>query len=218
MDQEDGLRLSESRELPQRDLLPSRWPRSLPRDARIHPLESLKRLLAFFGLLFPAGAETTRSALGGALLAFVQNPEQLARLKSDSGLMRSSIEEIVRWTTPSIYKRRTAVIDTEIAGQPIRRGDKVTFWEMSANRDESAWDRPFDFDIGRWPNKHLGFGVGVHFCLGASLARMEIQVVLEALAERFDGFELAGEYSWMPNNRLLGLTRLEVRAHPAQGG
>ena len=169
-------------------------------------------LLGFFSLLFPAGAETTRSALGGAVKAFAEFPEQFERLKNDVELTESAIEEIVRWTTPSIYKRRTAVQDTELGGRKIRRGDKVTHWEMSANRDERAFTDPFTFDIGRRPNKHLGFGGGVHFCLGVSLARMEIKVALDVLTERFQQFEIVGDHAWMPNNRLLGLTKLEICA------
>ncbi len=169
-------------------------------------------LLGFFGLLFPAGAETTRSALGGAAKAFAEFPEQFERLKNDAELIESAVEEIVRWTTPSIYKRRTAVEDTELGGRKIHRGDKVTHWEMSANRDERAFADPFTFDIGRWPNKHLGFGAGVHFCLGVSLARLEIQVVLDVLTERFQQLEIVGDHAWMPNNRLLGLTKLEICA------
>ena len=169
-------------------------------------------LLGFFSLLFPAGAETTRSALGGAVKAFAEFPEQFERLKNDVELTESAIEEIVRWTTPSIYKRRTAVQDTELGDRKIRRGDKVTHWEMSANRDERAFTDPFTFDIGRRPNKHLGFGGGVHFCLGVSLARMEIKVALDVLTERFQQFEIVGDHAWMPNNRLLGLTKLEICA------
>ncbi len=170
-----------------------------------------RELIAFFNLLFPAGAETTRSAIAGAVQAFIEFPEEFKRLKRQPQLMRAAVEEVVRWTTPSVYKRRTATCDAEILGQPIRAGDKVTFWEMSANRDERAFEDPFRFDIGRWPNKHLGFGAGVHFCLGASLARMELTVALRNLCARYDGFEPGGEKSWMPNNRLFGLRKLEVR-------
>ena len=90
----------------------------------------------------------------------------------------------MRWTTPSVYKRRTASRDVELAGVPIAAGDKVTFWEMSANRDERAFVDPFRFDVGRSPNPHLGFGWGAHFCLGASLARLEIRVTLDLLIDR----------------------------------
>ena len=168
--------------------------------------------VAFFTLLFPAGAETTRSALGGAIAAFAEFPEQYQRLRSQpEALRRSAVEEVVRWTTPSVYKRRTAVRDTQLHGQLIRAGDKVTFWEMSANRDARAFDDPFRFDVARWPNKHLGFGAGVHFCLGASLARLELGIALVALARRFAGFEPAGVPRWTPNNRLFGLQSLQVR-------
>jgi cytochrome P450 len=118
----------------------------------------------------------------------------------------------VRWTTPSIYKRRTAKIDTELAGRAIRAGDKVTFWEMSANRDERAFDTPFTFDATRSPNPHLGFGYGVHVCLGSMLARLEMRVGFEALLARAEGFALAGEVDWMPSNRLLGIRRMPITA------
>jgi cytochrome P450 len=173
-------------------------------------------LIAFFALLFPAGAETTRSAIAGALKAFIDHPDQFDRLVADPSLVPSAVEEIVRWTTPSIYKRRTASRDVDLAGTAIAAGDKVTFWEMSANRDERVFADPFVFDVGRNPNPHLGFGWGAHFCLGASLARLEIRVALELLVERYAGFELAGPTAWMPNNRLLGLKALPVRMIPRQ--
>lgn len=101
-------------------------------------------------------------------------------------------------------------MDTELAGVRIRRGDKVTVWEMSANRDERVFDDPFRFDIGRHPNPHIGFGKGAHFCLGAALARQEIRLTLELLAEHVEEIRLVGETEWMPNNRLFGLRRLPL--------
>ena len=166
---------------------------------------------SFFIMLFSAGSETTRSAIGGSMLAFIQNPDQLQKLRDDQNLMRWALEEIVRWTTPTVYKRRTVMADTEIGGQAIKANQKVTVWEMSANRDESKFDRPFEFDIARKPNRHIGFGAGVHFCLGANLARLEIRTVLEELLTRYKGFELAGEPRWTPSNRLLGLKSLPLR-------
>ncbi len=163
-------------------------------------------------MLFSAGSETTRSAIGGAMLAFTQNPDQLQKLRGDPGLMRWALEENVRWTTPSIYKRRTVTEDTIIGGQKIAANQKVTVWEMSANRDETKFDQPFDFNIGRRPNRHIGFGAGVHFCLGANLARLEIRSVLEELMPRYKDFELAGEPRWTPSNCLLGLKYLPLRA------
>ena len=173
-----------------------------------------EELIAFFALLFPAGAETTRSALAGAVKAFVDHPQEYARLRADPALVPAAIEEIIRWTTPSIYKRRTASRDVELAGVPIAAGDKVTFWEMSANRDERAFADPQRFDVGRSPNPHLGFGWGAHFCLGAALARLEIKVTLELLLDRCAGFEATGPTAWMPNNRLFGLKTLPVRLIP----
>ena len=171
-----------------------------------------RELRAFFDLLFPAGAETTRSAIAGTLLALIENPQELERLRADPGLMKTFVEEAVRWTTPSVYKRRTAACDTELRGTAIRRGQKVTVWEASANRDEEAFTDPFRFDVGRDPNDHVGFGIGVHFCLGANLARLELRVIFEELVARFESFALAGELEWTNNNRLVGLLKLPVRA------
>jgi cytochrome P450 len=128
--------------------------------------------------------------------------------------MKTAVDEIVRWTSPSVYKRRTAACDTELRGQVIRQGQKVTLWEMSANRDEDVFADPFRFDVARTPNLHVGFGLGTHFCLGASLARLEIRIIFEELLDRFDRFELTGEPTWTNNNRLVGLTHLPVRATP----
>jgi cytochrome P450 len=172
-------------------------------------------LIAFFALLFPAGAETTRSAIGGAVHAFAEHPAELDRLRADPTLLPTAVEEIVRFTTPSVYKRRTASRDVDLAGMPIAAGDKVTFWEMSANRDGAVFADPDRFDVGRSPNPHLGFGWGAHFCLGASLARLEIRVTLELLVERDLRIEQIGPIAWMPNNRLFGLKQLPVRLVPA---
>jgi cytochrome P450 len=178
-------------------------------SAQLNNLE----LRAFFNLLFPAGAETTRGSIAGGLLALIENPNELERLRENSELMKPAIEEIVRWTSPSVYKRRTATRDTELRGQPIREGQKVTVWEMSANRDEDTFEESFRFDVGRDPNYHVGFGLGTHFCLGANLARLEIRVMFEELLERYKSFELMGPLAWTNNNRLLSLTELPLRLH-----
>ena len=107
----------------------------------------------------------------------------MARLRADRALVPTTVEEMVRWTSPSVYKRRTATADVVLGGQMIRAGDKVTVWEMSANRDDAVFADPFRFDVGRDPNPHVGFGHGAHFCLGANLARLEIRVVLEELLD-----------------------------------
>jgi cytochrome P450 len=171
-------------------------------------------LRSFFGLLFPAGAETTTRSISGGFLALLERPESWQSLQANPEHMKTAVEEIVRWTTPSCYKRRTATRDVEMHGKRIREGDKVTFWEMSANRDERVFERPFEFDITRSPNPHLGFGAGVHFCLGSALARLELKVVFEELLASGFSFELAGDLQWTPNNRLLGLRRFPVRAIP----
>ena len=169
-------------------------------------------LRSFFGLLFPAGAETTTRSISGGMLALIERPESWQELQANDGTIKTAIEEIVRWTTPSCYKRRTAMRDIKHSGKLIREGDKVTFWEMSANRDERVFTDPFRFDVARSPNKHLGFGAGIHFCLGTSLARLELKVVFEELLRCGLRFELDGDPEWTPNNRLTGMTSLPIRA------
>ncbi len=164
-----------------------------------------EELINFFILLFPAGAETTRSAIGGGLRTLIEHPDQLARLRAEPDLLRPAIEEIARWTTPSIYKRRTVTRNTELCGKSLKEGDKLTIWEMSANRDDRAFENPDRFDITRSPNPHLTYGKGAHICLGAGLARMELRISFEELFRRVRHFEIAGPADWMPNNRLLGL-------------
>ncbi|HEY2840853.1 MAG TPA: cytochrome P450 [Pirellulales bacterium] len=173
-----------------------------------------QELRAFFNLLFPAGAETTRGSIAGGLLALMENPEELERLRNGPQLMKTAIEEMVRWTSPSVYKRRTTTRDAELKGRLIRQGQKVTVWEMSANRDDDAFENPFRFDVGRDPNNHVGFGLGTHFCLGANLARLEIRVMFEELLERYERFEVTGPLAWTNNNRLLSLTQLPLRVFP----
>ena len=168
-------------------------------------------LRSFFALLFPAGAETTTRAISGGMLAMLENPNEWQKLRAEPELIKTAVEEIIRWTTPSAYKRRTATCETEIHGLNIREGDKVTFWEMSANRDSTVFDSPFEFNIARSPNKHLGFGAGVHFCLGAALARLELRIVFEELVHFEHTLSLNGDPQWMPNNRLVGLKSLPVR-------
>src|SRR5205085_11208669 len=142
----------------------------------------------------------------------MENAGQLERLRG-AGIaeMRTAIDEILRWTTPSIYKRRTATRDVSFKGQPIRAGDKVTYWDMSANRDAAVFDAPFRFDIARSPNRHVTFGFGAHVCLGASLARMEMRIAFTELLARIETFTQEGPIAWMPNNRLLGIRHMPVR-------
>jgi cytochrome P450 len=168
-------------------------------------------LTLFFALLFTAGAETTRKALAGGVRALAERPDQLALLRARPALLDGAIEEIVRWTSPSAYKRRTATEDVALGDEALRAGDKVTIWEASANRDERTFADPFRFDVARDPNPHLGFGQGRHYCLGANLARLEMRVMLEELLARFARFEITGPVRWTRDNRLLGLDRLPLR-------
>jgi len=165
---------------------------------------------AFFLLLVTAGIETTKSAISGGMLALLEHPEQWAALKADRARLPSAIEEIIRWTTPIHYFRRTATRETRIGGQEIRREDPVVVWYSSANRDEAVFEDPFRFDIAREANDHLAFGFGRHFCLGASLARLEMRVAFEALIERGVEVEPRGDVDYMLSNFTNSLKRMPV--------
>ena len=169
-----------------------------------------EELYGFFSLIFSAGSETTRNAVSGGLIALMERPDQLARLRADLSLLPAAIEEIVRWTTPAPSKRRTATRATTLRGAEITAGDKVVIWEGSANRDENVFGRAMEFDITRAPNPHLGFGHGLHYCLGASLARLEIRVMLEELLPRFSAYRLVEPVEWTRSNRHTGIRHLIV--------
>ena len=172
-------------------------------------------LYTFFNLLFAAGSETTRNAIAAGLLQQRQQPTALASLRAARQMPAAAIEEMLRWTTPSPSKRRTATRPTELGGQTIRPGDKVLVWEGSANRDERVFADADAFDAARDPNPHLAFGHGVHFCLGGNLARLEMRVVFEELLAAFASLELAGPVEWTRSNRHTGIRHLPLRAHRA---
>jgi len=170
----------------------------------------------FFSILVIAGNETTRIAIAQGILAFCEHPEQWDRLRADPGLLDSATEEVLRWTCPTHFMRRTATTGTELCGAPVRAGDKVVLWYVSGNRDEAEFADPETFDVGRDPNRHLSFGRGgPHLCLGAHLARLEVRIVLAALARRVARFELAGRPRRIRSNFTNGLRSLPVRAIPA---
>jgi cytochrome P450 len=173
------------------------------------PLDD-QEVALLFSLLFGAGTESTRNSTGMGLLGLIQQPEQYERLWRDPSCLDTGVEEILRWTSPSAYSRRTATRDTMFFGQPIRAGDKVVLWTASANRDEAVFGDPMSLDLERTPNPHLAFGAGIHHCVGAHLARLELKIVFEELARRFECFELIGEPEWIRNNRNIGLRRLPV--------
>lgn len=168
-------------------------------------------IVPFLTLLLVAGSETTRNAIAGGLLAQLEHPAELETLRADRALLGGAVEEILRWTSPTAYNRRTATRDVALCGETIRAGEKVTLWYPSANRDERVFADPFRFDVRRSPNPHLAFGHGVHHCLGASLARTEIAIVLEALLERKLRLALDGEIEWTRSNKHTGMRRMPVR-------
>jgi cytochrome P450 len=143
--------------------------------------------------LLVAGNETTRNSISGALVALAEHPEQLDRLAADPGLIATAVEEVLRWTTPVTSFLRTAVVDTELSGTPIAAGDPLLLLYASANRDEAEFGPTAStFDVGRSPNHHVALGHGPHFCLGAALARLELTVVLEGVAARWQRLDVAG--------------------------
>jgi cytochrome P450 len=167
--------------------------------------------LSYYVIVASAGHDTTSAAISGGLLALIENQDQLARLKAKPELMGTAVEEMIRWTTPVKEFMRTATADTEVRGVPIKQGESVLLSYVSANRDEDIFDEPFRFDVGRDPNKHLSFGYGVHFCLGAALARMEINSFFTALVPRLDSIELAGDPEFIATIFVGGLKHLPIR-------
>jgi len=166
----------------------------------------------FFLLLSVAGNETTRNLISHGILALIDNPDQLAKLRADRSLMGPAVEEMLRWGTPVMNFRRTATHDTELGGQQIKEGDKVVFWHISANRDESVFEDPYTFDVTRTPNEHVAFGSGgPHYCLGANLARMEIRVMFEELLDRFSEMEITGDVSRLRSNFINGIKHIPLR-------
>ena len=166
----------------------------------------------FFSILVVAGNETTRIAIAQGVLAFCEHPEQWERLRADPGLLDLATDEVLRWSCPTHFMRRTAAAGITLGGADIRAGDKVVLWYVSGNRDEAEFGEPDLFDVGRSPNRHLSFGRGgPHLCLGAHLARLEVNVVLAALARRVSRFELAGQPRRIRSNFTNGLKELPVR-------
>ncbi|MCU1462905.1 MAG: Steroid C27-monooxygenase [Acidimicrobiales bacterium] len=171
----------------------------------------------FFMLLSVAGNETTRNAIAHGLNAFLEHPDQYAKLVADpEGRIAGATEEILRWASPVMYFRRNVTQDTELGGQALATGDKVSIWYVSANRDEDVFDDPFRFDIERSPNDHVAFGGGgPHFCLGSSLARMEIHVLFEELARRVPQLHAVGDAQALRSNFIGGIKHLPVALQPA---
>ncbi|MBI3758950.1 MAG: cytochrome P450 [Deltaproteobacteria bacterium] len=199
----------------------------LVEDRRKHPRDDLSsalangqvngeplpifELMSYFALLIIAGNETTRNATSGGLYALIEHPDQWAKLKSDPALVPTAVEEILRWTSPVIQFTRQATEDVEFGGQKIRAGDDLALFYPSANRDDSVFRDPNTFDITRYPNQHIAFGIGEHFCLGANLARLELQVMFRHLAERLESIELNGPIQRMRTSFVGGIKHMPVR-------
>jgi cytochrome P450 len=196
-------------------------------DRRRHPRNDLSTVLAtatfdgepvptfelfsLYFLVMVAGHDTTRNAISSGLLALLEHPDELEKLRRDPGLVATAADEIVRWTTPVNHFSRTATADYELRGRTIREGDSVALFYASANRDEVVYDDPFAFRLDRNPNPHLGFGIGEHFCLGAHLARLDLQVFLRHLVRRVEAIEFAGPVELLKASFVGGPKRVPVR-------
>jgi cytochrome P450 len=202
--------------------------RRLAAERRKHPKDDIITQLAFepltqqefdvyFVLLATAGNETTRHTITHGLLALLEHPEEWDKLKAagdDDALRKSAAEEMLRWATPVHHFRRTAAQDVELADTEIKAGDKVTTWFVSGNRDESVFEDPDTFNISRSPNPHMAFGPGgIHHCMGAHLAKMEVRIAFEELLARVDSIELTGPPERLRSNFFNGIKRLPVKVH-----
>jgi cytochrome P450 len=178
-----------------------------------------EELASFFILLLAAGNETTRTAISHGLLAFTENPDQRALWQADpAGIGVTGVDEIVRWGSPVIWMRRTVSEDTVLGDQELHEGDKVILYYNSANRDEDVFEDPYRFDVRRSPNPHLGFGAaGPHFCLGAHLARKEIDVMFRQLFERLPDIAAAGEPDRLLSPFINGIKHLDCTFTPVAG-
>ena len=174
------------------------------------PLGQLETL-GYYLIVFTAGHDTTRNALSGAISAFLDHPDQFERLRQDPSLSKSAVDEIVRWTTPVNYMKRQAVQDYELRGQKIKAGEELALFYCSANRDEDVFEDPFTFDIGRSPNRHLGFGWAEHYCLGAHLAKASMKALTEEMVRRIEWMEPNGERTFISSNFVVGLKTLPAK-------
>jgi cytochrome P450 len=152
--------------------------------------------------------------MSGGLLALCEHPAEKARLLNDMTLLPGAVEEILRWVSPVMHMSRVAMDDTQIAHQPIKKGERVTMWYPSVNRDEAVFPDGDVFNIQRTPNEHLAFGIGEHFCLGAGFARLELNVLFEEMFRRFPDIELAGPAQRLRSTFIGGIKHLPVRFTP----
>jgi cytochrome P450 len=205
-----GLNLAEDRAANPRDDITSSLMAAEIDDETGHHRLTASELGSFFLLLVVAGNETTRTAISHGLLALTKNPDQREIWQADfEGVSATAVEEIVRWATPVINFRRTAVTDAEVGGQAVKAGDKVVMFYNSANRDELQFPDPYKFDVTRTPNEHVGFGAGgPHFCLGANLARREIKVMFEEMFRVLPDIRVTGEPDMLQSGFIHGIKRM----------
>jgi cytochrome P450 len=168
-------------------------------------------VLTYCLIIVIAGNETTRNATSGGMLALAQNPGELARIQKDPSLLPSAVEEIVRWTSPIIHFARTTNQDVEIRGRKIKKGQHLALFYPSANRDEEIFEDPFTFRVDRHPNRHLGFGIGEHFCAGAHVARLELENAFRYLIPRLAEVEVIGEPKRLRSHLVGGIKHLPIR-------
>lgn len=199
--------ISDRRTNPRGDLATLLATTPLPNGEPLGPIETF----GYYLIVFTAGHDTTRNALSGALAAFAEHPEELRKVAANPALAKQAVEEIVRWSTPVNYMKRTALRDTEVGGRKIAEGEQLVLFYASANRDAAAFDDPSTFDVSRQPNRHLGFGWAEHFCLGAHLARASIHALVRELAERVDTLEYTDTPAQTASAFVVGLKTLPVR-------
>jgi len=200
---------------------------ALTEDRRAHPTDDLASVIAnaelngapigifeavsYYVIVATAGHDTTSSSIAGGLHALLEHPDQLERLMSDPSLVTTAVDEMIRWVTPVKQFMRTATDDYVLRGVPIAAGESVLLSYPSANRDEEVFEHPDRFDVGRNPNKHVAFGFGAHYCLGAQLARMEGRAIYNELIPRLKSIELAGDASYMQTLFVGGPKHLPIR-------
>lgn len=207
-------RIAERRGGPQSDLLTRLLEAEVDGDRLTHD-----EILAFFRLLMFAGQETTTNLLNNAIVCFLDHPDELSRLRQEPQLLPSAIEEVLRYRSPFQWAMRAPVRDVEVHGTMIPKGAFVLPMVGAANRDPKRFPDPNRFDIGRDPNPHVAFGHGIHFCLGAALARLEARVALSDVLERFDSVAYAGDGPWEPREGLIthGPAKLPIRFEARRG-
>ena len=167
--------------------------------------------MSYYTIIATAGHDTTSSSTAGGVLALIENPDELEKLKDNPSIMPMAIDEMIRWVTPVKNFFRTATEDCLIGGKEIKKGDSILLVYPSGNRDEEVFYEPFKFKVDRYPNKHLAFGYGAHLCLGKHLAKMEMEILYRELLKRIEKIELNGEPSWVKANFVSGLKSLPIR-------